>query len=49
MRTAIKRGVRKLYIEIDTCSTKTMDPVVLPGSLFIGCKRLVNLMLKMLL
>lgn len=46
VRTAIKRGVRKLYIEIDTCSTKTMDPVVLPGSLFIGCKRLVNLMLK---
>ncbi|CAG7880002.1 unnamed protein product [Brassica rapa] len=47
VRTAIKRHARQLNIEIDdTCSTETINPVVLPTSLYTGCTMLVSLRLN---
>ncbi|RIA05799.1 hypothetical protein BRARA_K00399, partial [Brassica rapa] len=47
VRTAIKRHARQLNIEIgDTCSAETINPVVLPTSLYTGCTMLVSLRLN---
>lgn len=44
VRTAIKRHPRHLAIEIDdTCSAETINPVILPTSLYTGCTMLVSL------
>ncbi|XP_048608260.1 probable FBD-associated F-box protein At1g32375 [Brassica napus] len=44
VRTAIKRHARHLNIEIDdTCSAETINPVILPTSLYTGCTMLVSL------
>ncbi|CAA7062552.1 unnamed protein product [Microthlaspi erraticum] len=44
VRTAIKRSVRKLHIVIDDCSDETIHPaVILPSSLYTGCRMLVTL------
>lgn len=44
VRTAIKRHARHLMIEIDdTCSAETINPVMLPTSLYTGCTMLVSL------
>ncbi|KAG2333219.1 hypothetical protein Bca52824_004399 [Brassica carinata] len=46
VRTAIKRHTRHLDIEIDdTCSAETINPVILPTSLYTGCTMLVSLWL----
>ncbi|XP_048605308.1 probable FBD-associated F-box protein At1g32375 [Brassica napus] len=46
VRTAIKRHARHLNIEIDdTCSAETINPVILPTSLYTGCTMLVILWL----
>ncbi|XP_033142009.1 probable FBD-associated F-box protein At1g32375 [Brassica rapa] len=44
VRIAIKRHARLLNIEIDdTCSAETINPVILPTSLYTGCTMLVSL------
>ncbi|KAG7606294.1 putative F-box domain, FBD domain, leucine-rich repeat domain superfamily [Arabidopsis thaliana] len=44
-RTAVKRCVRELIIEMD-CSSSSTAPVMLPRSLYSGCSILVKLKLK---
>ncbi|KAG7538163.1 F-box-like domain superfamily [Arabidopsis suecica] len=44
-RTAVKRCVRDLIVEMDCCSSSTA-PVMLPRSLYSGCSILVKLKLK---
>ncbi|CAA7062553.1 unnamed protein product [Microthlaspi erraticum] len=46
VRTAIKRSLRKLQIVIDDCSDETIHPVILPSSLYTGCRMLVTLVLS---